>query len=185
MARLSGNLLTEVTSDVVRPVFFVRITFSNSETLKLWTGNGSKTYGGHTYVGTGSLMSIESVDENSDLGASGIRINLSGCDSQIVQYARDEEYQGEECVVLLGAVDEDDVVQGSTVYFQGYNDHIIYTQTGEQITASLTAENKLIRFGKSNIARYTNEDQKERFAGDKGLEFVNVIAEKEVKWGST
>lgn len=185
MARLSGNLLTEFTSDTVRPVFFVRITFSNSATLKLWTGNGNITYDSHDYVGTGSLMSIESVDENSDLGASGLRINLSGCDSQIVQYARDEDYQGEECVVLLGAIDENNAVQGSTVYFQGYNDHITYTQTGDKITASLTAENKLIRFGKSNIARYTNEDQKQRFSGDKGLEFVNAIAEAEVKWGQT
>lgn len=185
MARnLSANLLTEFTSDVLRPVFFVRIKFADNNILKLSTLGASITYDGHTYVGTGNLLGVESVDENSDLGVSGIRISLSGLDAQIVQNARNENYQGKECVVLLGAMDESGAVVGTTDYFQGYNDHIVYTQSANKITALLTAENRLVRFSKSKISRYTWAEQIKNYNTDLGLQFVNTIAEAEIKWGA-
>lgn len=184
MARnLSANLLAEFTSESLRPVFFVRIQFANNNFLKISTLNSPITYDGHTYVGAGNLLGIASVDENSDLGVSGINISLSGIDSQVVQNTRDEDYQGKECVVMLGAMDENNSVVGSTVYFQGYNDYIVYTQSAGTIIATLTAENKLVRFSKSKVSRYTWADQTKNYSTDQGLQFVNTIAEAEIKWG--
>lgn len=184
MARdLSANLLTEFTSDSLKPVFFVRINFADNNILKLSTLGSDITYDGHTYVGAGALLGIESVDENSDLGVSGLRLSLNGIDPQVVQSARDEDYQGRECVVLLGAMDENGAVVGSTTYFQGYNDYIVYTQSGDTAVATLTAENSLVRFSKSKVSRYTWAEQIKKHNFDEGLQFVNTIAEAEVKWG--
>ena len=52
----------------------------------------------YVYTPAGSLLSISSVDENSDLGTSGITIHLSGCDNDLVTISRDAEFQGSEIV---------------------------------------------------------------------------------------
>ena len=167
-SRISGDLNTALTADVVRPVFLVKIVFnpSTNNILRLSTWNHNISYdagdgnGSQTYLPAGSLLSVASVDENSDLGASGLRLTLSGCDPQIVQNARDEDYQGHDCDVYLGAMNEDGTLVGATVYFSGTNDHIIYSAKESSIDATLTAENKLIRFSKSRIKRYTDAEQK-------------------------
>lgn len=192
-SRISGSLESAFTADTVLPVFLVRVVFNDavgSENilyLSTWyhdisydagDGNGSQTY-----LPAGSLLTVASVDENSDLGASGLRLTLSGCDPQIVQNARDEDYQGHDCDVYLGAMDSDGSLIGATTYFSGINDNITYTAKQDSIDISLTVENKLIRFGKSKTKRYTDAEQKAEFSTDKGFEFVNSIAEREIKWG--
>jgi hypothetical protein len=66
--------------------------------------------------------------------------------------------------------------------FQGLIDQMSITM-GETATISLTAENRLIRWERPNVRRWTNEDQQKAFPGDKGLEFVAQTAEKEILWG--
>ena len=189
MARtLNQNAINAITADDVRIVFFVKLQFSDTDHLNLWTGNHDITTGGTTYTAAGSLLSIEAVDENSDLGASGMQITLSGCNAQIVEYARDLNYQGYEATVFMGFLDSAGSLTSSFTYFRGTNDTITYQATGETVTATLLLENELLRFGKSNIRRYTNEDQKQAFPADpfvdKGFKYVHAIAEKKVKWGA-
>ena len=88
----------------------------------------------------------------------------------------------------MGFLDSAGSLTSSFTYFRGTNDTITYQATGETVTATLLLENELLRFGKSNIRRYTNEDQKQAFPADpfvdKGFKYVHAIAEKEVKWGA-
>tara|TARA_Y100000004_G_scaffold187116_1_gene239494 strand:+ start:299 stop:871 length:573 start_codon:yes stop_codon:yes gene_type:complete len=189
MARtLNANAISAITADEVRIAFLVKLRFSSTVTLNLWTGSADKQIGGTTYTAAGNLLSIASVDENSDLGASGLRIVLSGCNAQIVEYARDLKYQGQEATVYMAFLDAAGDVTSSFVYFRGTNDTITYRADGDSVEATLVVENELLRFGKSRVRRYTLEDQKEAFPADpyvdKGFKYVHAIAQKEVKWGS-
>ena len=47
----------------------------------------------------------------------------------------------------------------------------------------LDIENRLIDWERPRISRFTNEEQQNLFSGDKGLEFVDSVAEKELFWG--
>ncbi|MCH8035958.1 MAG: VWA domain-containing protein [Proteobacteria bacterium] len=54
---------------------------------------------------------------------------------------------------------------------------------GETATVTVTVESRLIAWERAKIRRYTNEDQQQRFSGDKFLEFVNQTMDKEILWG--
>jgi hypothetical protein len=70
------------------------------------------------------------------------------------------------------------------VLFDGFIDLLSIEDDGNQATILLTAESSLLRLGRAYTRRYTDEDQKHHFAGDKGLEFVTAIQEENAIWGS-
>ncbi len=140
----------------------------------------------YVYTPAGSLLSISSVDENSDLGTSGITIHLSGCDNDLVTISRDAEFQGSEIRVWIFQLDENlDRMEPSIRYFTGILDNMVYRQSGNEIIIEVSCENFLVRLDDRNIRRYTQEDQDDAvgLGVDRGLQFVEDIAEQKLVWG--
>ena len=131
-------------------------------------------------------MEIGIVSESADLSANGMSIRLSGVTEPLVSKARDEDYQGRELKVLLGAMDStNSVISSPVIIFSGFMDTMTIQDTADTATITVTVENRLIEFQRNRIRRYTAEDQKIDYPTDKGLEFVAEIAEKEIVWGRT
>lgn len=180
---LTSGMQTAVTADLVRPITLVQCAF-DSGNLNLWSGIGDLTVDSVDYVGAGSLLSIGEITESSELSANGITVTLSGVTSPLITKARDEDYQGRELKVLLGAMDASNgVISDPVVIFSGFMDVMVINESGETATIQVTVENRLIEFEKTRIRRYTAEDQKIEYPNDKGLEFVAEMAEKEIVWG--
>ena len=180
---LTSGMQTAVTADLVRPITLVQCAF-DSGNLNLWSGIGDLTVDSVDYVGAGSLLSIGEITESSELSANGISVTLSGVTSPLITKARDEDYQGRELKVLLGAMDASNgVISDPVVIFSGFMDVMTINESGETATIQVTVENRLIEFEKTRIRRYTAEDQKIEYPNDKGLEFVAEMAEKEIVWG--
>ncbi len=130
------------------------------------------------------MLSIGEITESSELSANGITVTLSGVTSPLITKARDEDYQGRELKVLLGAMDASNgVISDPVVIFSGFMDVMNINESGETATIQVTVENRLIEFEKTRIRRYTAEDQKIDYPNDEGLEFVAEMAEKEIVWG--
>jgi hypothetical protein len=184
MARsLDADMSTAVTADVVRPIYLLTMDFDGG-VLNLWTGIGNLTVDSVTYGGAGSLLDISAVTESTEIQANGIRVTLSGISSSLIAQARDEDYQGRELTVRLGAMDSSNsVIDSPVIIFSGFMDTMIINDAGETAFISVTAENRLIEFEKTRVRRYTAEDQKVDFPDDDGLEFVADMAEKEIVWG--
>jgi cysteinyl-tRNA synthetase len=70
--------------------------------------------------------------------------------------------------------------------FRGFRvNHVMnITDDGQSAIITMTAENRLVDFRRVRELRYTDEEQKNLYPLDKGLEFVNSIQEKEVYWGN-
>lgn len=184
---MSRGLPTEtadaVSSSVVRPVLFVQCAF-DSGALNLWGGIGNLTANGVEYIGAGTLISVSSVKESSDLQANGVSVELSGVSEPLLSKARDEDYQGRELKVLLGAMDSDNaLINNPFIIFSGFMDTMSINDAGDTSTITVSVENRLIEFERSRQRRYTAEDQKIDYPNDLGLEFVTEIAEKEIVWG--
>ena len=47
----------------------------------------------------------------------------------------------------------------------------------------LKVENKLIDLERARVARFTSSYQKSVYAGDKGLDFVESLQDKDIVWG--
>lgn len=184
MARsLESAMSTAVVADLVRPIFLCQLAFPSGN-VNLWSGIGDLTVDSVDYVGAGTLLGVSDISESSDVQANGVRVSLSGISSSMITKARDEDYQGRELKILLGAMDSSNsVIADPIVVFSGFMDTMMINDAGESAVISVTAENRLIEFEKTRVRRYTAEDQKIDYPNDKGLEFVAEMAEKEIIWG--
>lgn len=190
MARdLSTAMQTALSADLVRPILLIEALFDVNATLStaplyLWNGIGNLSYGGNTYGGAGTLLSIGSVSEKTDMSATGATVVLSGIEGSILQIARDAEYQGRELTIRMGALDDNgDIIADPIIIFSGFMDTMSIGESGETSTISVTVENKLIAFDRTKVGRYTDQDQKMRVPGDVGLEYVTAIQDKQIFWG--
>lgn len=172
-----------VEADVVRPIVLVTCAFDSGD-LNLWNGIGTLTVNSVDYVGAGTLLNIGEIAESSELQANGITVTLSGITDPLLAKARDEDYQGRELTVKLGAMDASNgVITNPVTVFSGFMDTMVINDSSETATIQVAVENRLIEFERTRIRRYTAEDQKIDYPNDKGLEFVAEMAEKEIAWG--
>ena len=180
---LTSAMQSAVTADLVRPIILVQCAF-DSGNLNLWNGVGNLTVSSVDYVGAGTLLAIGEITETSELQANGITVTLSGITDPLLAKARDEDYQGRELKVLLGAMDASNGVISTPVnVFSGFMDTMVINDSSETATIQIAVENRLIGFERTRVRRYTAEDQLIDFPNDKGLEFVADMAEKEIVWG--
>ncbi len=180
---LTSAMESAVTADLVRPILLVQCAF-DSGNLNLWNGIGDLTVDSVDYVGAGTLLEIGEISETSELSANGLTVALSGITEPLISKARDEDYQGRELKVLLGAMDAtNSVIANPVIVFSGFMDTMTINDGSETATIQVAVENRLIEFERNRVRRYTAEDQKIDFPNDKGLEFVAEISEKQINWG--
>lgn len=180
---LTSGMVSAVTADLVRPILLVQCAF-DSGNLNLWNGIGDLTVDGVDYVGAGTLLNVGEISETSELAANGMNLALSGVTEPLISKARDEDYQGRELKVLMGAMDDtNSVIADPVIIFSGFMDTMVINDGAETATIQVSVENRLIEFERNRVRRYTAEDQKIDYPNDKGLEFVAEIAEKEITWG--
>lgn len=181
---LTSAMQTVATAEVVRPILLVQCAF-DSDDLNLWSGIGDLTVDSVDYVGAGTLLSVSPVKESADLAANGMSVTLSGVTDPLISKARDEDYQGRELKIFLGAMDSaNSVIADPVLIFSGFMDTMSIQDSADTATITVSVENRLIEFQRNRVRRYTAEDQKIDYPTDKGLEFVAEIAEKEIVWGN-
>lgn len=177
-------ILSALSNAEIEPFYAVDLAF-NSGSMRLWTGYGDKTISSATYTGSGSLLSIEGLEEAADLSARGTTITLSGLASTVLTYALTEEYQGRLVTIYWGLNGVSDVVE----VFSGYMDQMTIVDEADSATIKLTVENRLITLERPNIRRYTSESHK-AVRASKGLsgsdsffDWVTGLQDKSIVWG--
>jgi hypothetical protein len=196
---VQGNL----EDDVVYPFFAVELLFDNSP-LRLWTGLGTLVYDNNSWAGTGNLLDVSSIEETSEIAVRGATLTLSGVPTEVISLALQEPYQGRVSNVYFGMFSkgelqkEDDTYilledggkirlelqeTGLTEIFSGYMDEMNIDEGPETSTIELKVENKLIDLERARVRRFTSGYQKSVYPGDKGLDFVESLQDKEVVWG--
>ena len=179
---LGTNFQNQIDSSALKPFFAVDVGFSTA--LRLWTGYSDITIGGSTFTGSGNLLAISGVDESADIRANGVKITLTGLDSSIISSALTEDSQGTVVKIYFGVLnDASEVVDTPYQTFEGFIDTMSILEDGESAQISVDVENKLVTLERPANRRYTDQDQKESFPDDKGLEFVDSLQNKSVVWG--
>ena len=184
MSRVLSNAMKEMAvAKVVRPIFLVHMVFDSSE-LNIWSGVGDLSFDSVTYTGLGDLLSISEIKETSDISATGISVSLSGVKTSLIAVAKDQDYQGRELTVRLGAFNESgSLIADPVIIFSGFMDTMTIAEAGAYSSITIAVENKLVAFERAKVRRYTAEDQKIEYPADKGFEFVTSIVQKEIFWG--
>jgi|TARA_A100001391_G_scaffold142588_2_gene100334 hypothetical protein len=187
MARTLGtDFSAQLESSSFTPFYAISIAFSPNK-LNLWTGYNDLFFDSETYVGSGNLLLISNIEETSDIKATGMSISLSGLDSNILAEILTEDVQGTSVEVYFGVLTTTDnqtvLVDDPYKVFDGFIDTMTIAESGEESTVRVTVENKLITLEKAKSKRYTDQDQKQLFPTDKGLEFVDDLQDKSLVWG--
>lgn len=202
---LTAQTLEAIKEDVVYPFFAVELLFDNQNTLRMWTGQGTLVLqDGTQWVGLGTLLNISTVEETSEIAVKGAVLTLTGVASETLSLALSQPYQGRVCNIYFGTLlkgliqQENDsyilLQDGGRIYlqessktlneiFSGYMDQMNISEGADTSTIELTVENKLIDLERARVARFTSAYQKSVYSGDRGLNFVESLQDKEISWG--
>lgn len=179
---VSSAFLTALADPEIEVFYAVKLDF-DSGNLLFWTGYGSKVIGGETYTGTGNLLTIDGLEESTDLSARGTTLTLNGLDSTIINYALSEDYQGRSVTIYLGIGSE------TVEIFSGFMDQMQITDSGETSTIKLTVESKLIVLERPVARRYTEQshqavrNSKSLSGDDSFFRWMTRLQDKQITWG--
>lgn len=182
---LTAATLAELSAKQVKIAMLVEIDFA-SGTLNLWSGIGDLSWDSKTWIGTGSLLSIQSAAESSDLRANGAIITLNGINPALISVALSLGRQGKAVNCWLGFLDPttEAIIIDPAAFFKGRLDVMAIEEGSESATIAVHAESRLIDLERSSNRRYTHEDHKIDYPDDLGLEHINGIQSWKGAWGS-
>lgn len=95
------------------------------------------------------------------------------------------ELRRDKARMYLGFINEDftTLIADPFLIFDGRMDTAEIADGGDTATITLTAESRLRDLERVRTRRYTDADQQSRFPGDKGLEYVPSLQDKQIVWG--
>ncbi len=183
MRDLTSGVQTAIVADQVSPILFFEGEFA-SGTIRAWSGIGDLVWNSVTWSGVGSLGGISAIQESEDIQANGITVSLTGIPSSLIALTLGDVIQGKKGRIYFGFLDNSgNVIVNPVLMFEGRLDIPSIQEDGETSTIQITYESRLIELQKAKQSLYTNEDQKLRFAGDLGFEFLPALQDLSISWG--
>jgi len=182
---IAASIVSKLDDAEVSPFYAVDLLFDTTP-IYAWTGMNEITLNSNTYTGVGNLLQISEVQESQDISAKGMTLTLSGIPSDLLTYALNTPYQGRECKLYLGFMTSwasPDTSPDIVEIFSGYMDQMTINEGPETSTISTSVESRLIDLERPRSRRYTAENQKQRFAGDKAFDFVESLQNLRLQWG--
>ena len=86
-------------------VFAAIEAFFDSGTIRIFTGSGTLPINGNNFTGSENIISISTVEETSDIKATGLTIAFSSYSDSLVTKAIKEQYQNRLLNVYYGHFD--------------------------------------------------------------------------------
>ncbi|API58857.1 hypothetical protein BSL82_05650 [Tardibacter chloracetimidivorans] len=183
---MSRDLGTALSREVVKPSLnpFFAVELALDDPIRAWTGIGELSFGGHTWLGTGALGTVSGIGEDADGAATGVSVTLSGIDPSFEADLMEQDYRGKGFSLYVGALDEafKTVAAGPKLLWKGRVDSV-EVQDGDTLAITITAESRMRDQGRPRIRRYTDQEQRRRFPGDRFFEYLTQMVEVSILWG--
>ena len=159
-----------------------------------WQGFGTLHAGGFDWQGTGTLIAIDGLHAGVGTAAMQTTFTLSGVDPEIVELAREgsdrvahrmvqvfiQFFEGEprDAGTPVGALLDQPVA-----LWTGRMDRPKFQAESTSLrNIIIPAENRWVNRNRPPFGLYTDRDQQARYPGDKGLQQVESLASKTVRW---
>ena len=181
---ISPEMLAALSAPMLRPAFFVTITFIDA-VVYLWTGSGTVTFDGNDYLGAGALMGISAAEEGSTVHARGITLTLSGLDAGLLPEALNEAILGLPVTVKLGLFDltTSDLIVSPAIVWKGNLDQPKFTIGAEGVSLEVNCESKLVDLNTPIDRRITDENIQSETPDDLWAMFVDGLVQRTLFWG--
>ena len=139
-------------------------------------------YGGNTYTNQLGLVQIEDVSETAQ-SYEGLRVTISGVSQTNLALILANKVRGRVARLRTVALVSGTLVVDDRAWV-GYMDTPLYTLEGGQATIQIACENRFSSWNRAQPIYFTNAWQQVRFPGDKGLEFVEDMANRRITFPS-
>lgn len=180
MRDIHPDVIAALDSHLFRPLYFVEIMFDDP--LRFTSAYSSMTIDGKEYFGAGNLGSISPVSEGTDLDPQEYKITAAGVSDASLAALVPARYMNREVTSMTALVDDQGQIIGEPMLsFLGNTDDV-QAEIGDVGRVTVTVRDELADWARPKIERYTNADQQARYPGDKGLEYVSQVADKEIIW---
>lgn len=182
MRDLTVSVQAELAADAVTPVFLVQLDF-DSATTRVWSGIGPLSYDSQTWTGVGWLGKVSALSESTSFVANGAAFELSGIPSALIALTLTEPYRGRRATLWLAFLDAANaVIADPVILFRGLIDLVEVDEGAETASIVINVESRAAELKRTRERRYTHQDQQIDFPGDRGLEFVAGLQDKQIVW---
>lgn len=183
MAReLTAGMQAEVQAASLRPVVFYEGEFA-SGTLRLWSGLGTKSWNGQSWLGAGNLLGVSEISETADIRAVAFTVSLSGDVSALISLALAEARLGKPGKVWFGTLDAAGAVTTDPyLAFSGRLDVPTIDDAGAACTIAIRYESRLADLQRPRERRWTHEDQQIDYPGDMFFEYQESLVDQVLIW---
>ena len=179
---LPAAVNTALQSDFVQLVTFAELQFS-AATQYVHDGLGTYTWGGHNWIGLGTLGSISAIAEGTEISPYSLTLTLSALDSTMSSSALTENYFMRPVKIYLGLLDSSDaLIATPSQIWSGHMDVMTITAGSDNDSISLVAESDMSKFDRSANLKYTHRQQQRVDANDLFFEFLQDIEGAKVVW---
>lgn len=184
MRNLDSTMAAALSAGVIRPAILVMLTLA-SGTQYIWSGVGNLVYNAQTYVGVGSLGSLGTITETTELQADGTTVKLSGIDPVLYSDCMTDIKLGAPANIWFALLANGTTLIGAPyLLFSGVVDKPTITVAPDDITITLALENELINLQRPSMRRYTSADQRIAFPFDTGFGWVETLNDIALVWGN-
>lgn len=179
MARgLSSALLTELSTNNIKPILLVEINFPTPQ--RLTNHYKDVTHNSNTYSASGHLLSITAKSENAELDVANFTVRLSAVDSAYTSILLNNNVSNDEVTIDIGLLNGSDALIDTYQFDKGYIES--FRINTDKATIDLICTSHFSDF--SRIAgRKTNEGSQQRFfPNDRGFEYAGLTVQ-DILWG--
>jgi len=181
--QLDPSLASALSDGIIYPIVLVMLTFASS-TKYVWSGVGNFVYNGNTYLGVGSLGSISTISEGSEVQADGINLKLSGIDPVFMGECMADIQLGAPAKVWFALVSEGAIIGSPYLIFSGNVDQPKFNTSADECSITLSLENELVNLQRASQRRYTSADQRNFYPNDTAFGWVEQLNDQALVWGT-
>lgn len=178
---LPAPMVQSFTSNEVSPVVLLDLTLSGGVVAHVWSGVGTISYNGNSYIGVGSLGQVGDIKEGIEVRADGTSISLSGIDPNLLGECLADIQLGAPATISLGIVSNGQITASYPICV-GTVDKPNIPVSPTTMTITLAIENRMINLQRPTMRRYTSADQQYYYPTDIGFNWVEVLADIALIW---
>lgn len=193
---LGAGFLTSIEADNAMVVQFVELHHSGG-VIRMTTAPMDVDWDGETWTATGHLLSMSPVTESNDRKNQGMRVELSGVQTDIISAILNNNVRGRLFKMWTGHIDQDtgDVLSEPLLEFQGYQndrysveeerneDGIGTTVVSTRVVSSMARIRAILPL-KTNTASHNDFMRRAGFVvNDDMMRLVPVNAGRRLYWG--
>lgn len=183
MTTLDSSQQAELEKPVTRTVYFVELDFRDA-TERICSANITLAWGGHEWIGLGSMGAISAVEEAEGVESKSLTFTLNVAQNSILALAVGdvEQYRGRNAKMYFCPLDESFQPVGTPVIcWRGIMDTMAISVDGEEGGVTLKCETSAYGLKRQPGLRLNAAQQKSRYPTDTGLDYLtDLIANPQI-----